>query len=53
MFKDYIRDLKNEFKGYNMQTLLQDILAGLTVAAVALPLALAFGVSSGADAGAG
>ena len=49
MFKDYIRDLKNEFKGYNMQTLLQDILAGLTVAAVALPL----GVSSGADAGAG
>ena len=53
MFKDNIRDLKNEFKGYNMQTLLQDILAGLTVAAVALPLALAFGVSSGADAGAG
>ena len=53
MFKDYIRDLKNEFKSYNMQTLLQDILAGLTVAAVALPLALAFGVSSGADAGAG
>ena len=53
MFKDYINDLKNEFRGYNVQTLLQDILAGLTVAAVALPLALAFGVSSGADAGAG
>ena len=44
MFKDYINDLKNEFRGYNVQTLLQDILAGLTVAAVALPLALAFGV---------
>ncbi len=35
MFKDYINDLKNEFRGYNVQTLLQDILAGLTVAAVA------------------
>lgn len=53
MFSDYVRDLKNEFKGYNSQILLKDILAGLTVAAVALPLALAFGVSSGADAGAG
>ena len=53
MFKDYVSMLKQEFKGYNLQTFLQDILAGLTVAAVALPLALAFGVSSGADAGAG
>ncbi len=31
----------------------QDLLAGLTVAAVALPLALAFGVASGATAAAG
>ena len=53
MFKDYISALKQEFHGYNVQTLIQDLLAGLTVAAVALPLALAFGVSSGADAGAG
>ena len=53
MFKEYIRDLKNEFNGYNSQKLMKDMLAGLTVAAVALPLALAFGVSSGADAGAG
>lgn len=53
MFKDYMSDLKQEFHGYNVQTLMQDLLAGLTVAAVALPLALAFGVSSGADAGAG
>lgn len=53
MFKDYISALKQEFHGYNVQTLMQDLLAGLTVAAVALPLALAFGVSSGADAGAG
>ena len=53
MFKDYMSALKQEFHGYNVQTLMQDLLAGLTVAAVALPLALAFGVSSGADAGAG
>ena len=53
MFKDYIVALKQEFHDYNVQTLMQDLLAGLTVAAVALPLALAFGVSSGADAGAG
>lgn len=53
MFKDYISDLKKEFDNYNGKKLSQDILAGLTVAAVALPLALAFGVSSGADAAAG
>lgn len=53
MFKQYISDLKKEFDNYNGKKLSQDILAGLTVAAVALPLALAFGVSSGADAAAG
>ena len=53
MLKQYIVDLKNEFKGYNCEKLSQDMLAGLTVTAVALPLALAFGVSSGADAAAG
>ena len=53
MFNDYMSRLKNEFSGYNSQKLIKDALAGLTVAAVALPLALAFGVSSGADAGAG
>ena len=51
--KGYILRLKQEFKGYNQQTLIKDLLAGLTVAAVALPLALAFGVSSGADGAAG
>lgn len=50
MFKKYVSDLKAEFKGYNGKKLTQDLMAGLTVAAVALPLALAFGVSSGADA---
>ncbi len=53
MFKQYIVDLKKEFAGYGGRKLSQDVLAGLTVTAVALPLALAFGVSSGADAAAG
>lgn len=44
---------RDEFTGYNMAIFRQDLLAGLTVAAVALPLALAFGVSSGATAAAG
>lgn len=53
MFKQYILDLKNEFSNYSGKKLSQDMMAGLTVTAVALPLALAFGVSSGADAAAG
>lgn len=44
---------RDEFTGYNATIFRQDLLAGLTVAAVALPLALAFGVSSGATAAAG
>ncbi|MEI7846196.1 MAG: SulP family inorganic anion transporter [Chloroflexota bacterium] len=44
---------KDEFGGYSFSKFQQDLLAGLTVAAVALPLALAFGVASGASAAAG
>lgn len=44
---------QSEFTGYSLHKLQQDALAGLTVAAVALPLALAFGVVSGATAAAG
>ena len=44
---------KDEFSGYSLAKFQQDLLAGLTVAAVALPLALAFGVASGATAAAG
>lgn len=51
--KRYISRLKTEFSGYNGKKFGKDLLAGITVAAVALPLALAFGVSSGADAAAG
>ena len=42
-----------EFRGYNAQLFQRDLLAGVTVATVALPLALAFGVASGATAAAG
>lgn len=45
-FKHYKKIYVNEFRGYNGGKLLKDILAGLTVAAVALPLALAFGAAS-------
>lgn len=44
---------QSEFTGYSLHKLRQDAMAGLTVAAVALPLALAFGVVSGATASAG
>jgi len=53
MIKKFINDLKAEFAGYNAKRFSKDLMAGITVTAVALPLALAFGVSSGADAAAG
>ncbi len=53
MFRTWLFDIKAEFKGYSLKKAGSDALAGITVAAVALPLALAFGVSSGADAAAG
>ncbi|MDD3165444.1 MAG: SulP family inorganic anion transporter [Oscillospiraceae bacterium] len=53
MIVRFLSDLRAEFAGYNAAKLLKDVMAGLTVCAVALPLALAFGVSSGATAAAG
>lgn len=53
MVREYVNDLRNEFKGYNGKAFAKDAMAGLTVTAVALPLALAFGVSSGATAASG
>ena len=50
---NFITDIKNEFAGYNLNSLRKDTLAGITVTAVALPLALAFGVGSGASAASG
>src|SRR6476619_2271666 len=51
--RSYPQLLKDEFRSYNAAKFRQDLLAGLTVAAVALPLALAFGVASGSTAAAG
>jgi SulP family sulfate permease len=48
-----IASWRREFAEYNWAIFRRDLLAGLTVGAVALPLALAFGVASGADAAAG
>lgn len=45
--------LRSEFSGYDGRSLKRDILAGVTVATVALPLSLAFGLASGATAAAG
>ena len=53
MGKAFLQQLRNEFRGYNGHKRSQDLMAGLTVAAVALPLALAFGVSAGATAACG
>src|SRR6187551_74640 len=44
---------RHEFSGYSRDRFARDLVAGLTVAAVALPLALAFGVASGSTAAAG
>lgn len=44
---------RKEFDDYTLSKFQQDLLAGLTVGVVALPLALAFGVTSGAGAAAG
>lgn len=45
--------LRREFSGYGASTFRADLLAGITVAAVSLPLALAFGIASGVSAPAG
>ncbi|MER3443654.1 MAG: hypothetical protein C4342_04780 [Armatimonadota bacterium] len=44
---------RRELHDYSLGKFQQDLLAGLTVGVVALPLALAFGVTSGAGAAAG
>lgn len=53
IIQDWLGMWQREFTGYNKISLQRDLLAGITVAAVALPLALAFGIASGADAAAG
>ncbi len=53
MLGQFIGILKREFSGYDKKKFGKDVLAGITVSAVALPLALAFGVSSGATPASG
>ena len=53
MVERFKRDLIKEFRNYDRMMLMQDLMAGLTVTAVAIPLALAFGVGSGATAASG
>ena len=45
--------LREEFKGYRLPNFQKDLMAGINVAAVALPLSLAFGIASGATGPAG
>ena len=52
-FRTLLSLWRREFAGYTLSKFQKDLLAGLTVAAVGLPLALAFGVASGATAAAG
>ncbi len=47
-FKDVFRPkLFSTLKNYNKEKFLQDLIAGMIVAVVAIPLAIAFGISSG------
>lgn len=50
---EIVRLWRSEFSRYSAEIAQRDLIAGLTVAAVALPLALAFGVAGGATAAAG
>lgn len=45
-FAHYAKIFRNEFRGYNGKSFMNDMAAGITVGAVALPLALAFGAAS-------
>ena len=53
LVREWLDLLKREFGGYSAKVFQKDLMASLTVTAVALPLALAFGVASGATAAAG
>lgn len=52
-FGEWKRVVSSEFHRYDRTKFVKDLMAGAATAAVALPLALAFGVASGADAAAG
>jgi SulP family sulfate permease len=47
VFSSFRPRLLDELRGYTLQRLAQDIVAGVTVGVVALPLAMAFAIASG------
>ncbi len=53
LLSSFVRMLREEFERYSWAVFQKDLLAALTVAAVALPLALAFGIASGSTPAAG
>ena len=52
-YAQWVTMLRLEFAGYDRLRFRQDLIAGLTVAAVCLPLALAYGIAGGMTAAAG
>src|SRR5271165_2062293 len=53
MKRSMMPKLVEALRGYNLKTFLSDLIAGLTVGLVALPLAMAFAISSGVPPEAG
>src|SRR5271165_1333500 len=53
MKRSMMPKLVEALRGYNLKTFLSDLIAGLTVGLVALPLAMAFAISSGVPPQAG
>lgn len=47
---NYVKVYKKEFENYSLKIFTKDLLAGLTVVAVALPLGLSYGIISGTGA---
>src|ERR1700736_3243573 len=52
-WKNWTPSLVGALRGYSKRTFFADLLAGLTVGLVALPLAMAFGIASGVSPQAG
>lgn len=52
-YAQWVTMLRQEFAGYNRKRFQHDLIAGMTVAAVCLPLALAYGIAGGMTAAAG
>src|SRR5687768_16283980 len=53
MMRGRMPKLVSAVRGYNLQTFAADLVAGITVGLVALPLAMAFAISSGVPPDAG